>query len=52
MTPTRSERTRVVGLFGASMVLNGVISLVTIPIVTGIAGADHWASMATGACAT
>jgi hypothetical protein len=37
-----------VGLFGASMVLNGVMSLITIPIVTGIAGADHWASMATG----
>lgn len=45
---TRRERTRTVGLFGASMVLNGVMSLVTIPIITGIAGADHWASMATG----
>lgn len=43
-----SARTHTVGLFGASMVLNGAISLITIPIVTGIAGADHWASMATG----
>lgn len=43
-----SARGRTVGLFGASMVLNGVMSLITIPIVTGIAGADHWASMATG----
>lgn len=39
---------RAVGLFGVSTVLNGAMSLVTIPIVTGIAGADHWASMATG----
>ena len=30
------------------MALNGAISLITIPIVTGIVGADHWASMATG----
>ena len=30
------------------MALNGAMSLITIPIVTGIAGADHWASMATG----
>jgi hypothetical protein len=37
-----------VGLFGVSMVLNGAMSLITIPIVTGIAGATHWASMATG----
>ena len=45
---SRTQRTRTVGLFGASMVLNGVMSLVTIPIITGVAGADHWASMATG----
>jgi hypothetical protein len=43
-----SARGRTVGLFGASMVLNGAMSLITIPIVTGIAGATHWASMATG----
>jgi len=36
------------GLFGASVVLNGVISLITIPIVIAVAGADPWASMATG----
>jgi hypothetical protein len=39
---------RAVGLFSVSTVLNGAMSLVTIPIVTGIAGAEHWASMATG----
>ena len=36
------------GLFGASVVLNGAISLITIPIVIAVAGADPWASMATG----
>lgn len=41
-------RSATVGLFGVSMALNGAISLITIPIVTGIAGAEHWASMATG----
>jgi hypothetical protein len=30
------------------VVLNGVISLITIPIVIAVAGADPWASMATG----
>lgn len=40
--------TRRLGLFGASVVLNGVISLITIPIVIAVAGADPWASMATG----
>lgn len=39
---------RRLGLFGASVVLNGVISLITIPIVIAVAGADPWASMATG----
>jgi hypothetical protein len=40
--------TRRLGLFGASVLLNGVISLITIPIVIAVAGADPWASMATG----
>ena len=40
--------TRRLGLFGASVVLNGAISLLTIPIVIAVAGADPWASMATG----
>ncbi len=40
--------TRRLGLYGASVVLNGVISLITIPIVIAMAGADPWASMATG----
>jgi len=48
MMAVRKNRGTTVGVFGVSMVLNGVISLITIPIVTGIAGADHWASMATG----
>lgn len=39
---------RRLGLYGASVVLNGVISLITIPIVIAVAGADPWASMATG----
>lgn len=47
-TGSRSERGAAVGLFGVSMALNGTISLIAIPIVTGIAGAAHWASMATG----
>jgi hypothetical protein len=42
------SRSTTVGLFGVSMMLNGAISLITIPIVTGLAGAVHWASMATG----
>lgn len=40
--------TRRLGLFGVSVLLNGVISLITIPIVIAVAGADPWASMATG----
>lgn len=43
----RARRTNVV-LFAATVVLNGTISLVTIPILVAVAGADHWASMATG----
>ncbi|CAN5254217.1 hypothetical protein BH11ACT5_BH11ACT5_22670 [soil metagenome] len=39
---------RRLGLFGVSVLLNGVISLITIPIVIAVAGADPWASMATG----
>ena len=35
---SRAAHGTTVGLFGVSMVLNGAISLVTIPIVTGIAG--------------
>ena len=40
--------TRRLGLFGVSVLLNGVISLITIPIVIAVAGANPWASMATG----
>ena len=40
--------TRRLGLFGVSVLLNGAISLITIPIVIAVAGADPWASMATG----
>jgi hypothetical protein len=36
------------GLFGISVLLNGTISLITIPIIVAIAGAEPWASMATG----
>ena len=36
------------GLYGASVVLNGAISLITIPVIVAIAGAGPWASMATG----
>lgn len=48
MSGIRTGHRTTVGLFGLTVALNGAISLVTIPIVTGIAGADHWASMATG----
>lgn len=43
-----ASRRRTVGLYGLTVVLNGAISLVTIPIVVASAGADHWASLATG----
>lgn len=36
------------GYFGATVLLNGLISLLTIPIVVSVVGADSWASMATG----
>lgn len=40
--------TRRFGLYGATVVLNGAISILTIPIVVAVAGANPWASMATG----
>ena len=40
--------TRRFGLFGVSVLLNGTVSLVTIPVVVAMAGAAPWASMATG----
>lgn len=36
------------GYFAATVLLNGAISLLTIPIVVAVVGADSWASMATG----
>jgi hypothetical protein len=39
---------RRLGFFGATVVLNGLMSLITIPVVVAVAGADAWASMATG----
>ncbi|HTL40551.1 MAG TPA: hypothetical protein VL294_03680 [Pseudolysinimonas sp.] len=41
-------RVRGLGLFGLSVLLNGVVSLITIPVLVAVAGADRWASMATG----
>ncbi|MDJ0333783.1 hypothetical protein QMG83_00950 [Salinibacterium sp. G-O1] len=41
-------RVRALGLYGLTVVLNGTVSLVSIPIVVAIVGADQWASMATG----
>lgn len=43
-----SDGTRSLGIFGATVILNGAISLFTIPIVVAVVGADAWASMATG----
>jgi hypothetical protein len=48
MTPADGRRGAAVGLFGVSTLLNAAMSLITIPIITGIAGAEHWASLATG----
>jgi hypothetical protein len=42
------QRTRGLGLFGLSVVLNGGVSLISIPVVVAVVGADPWASMATG----
>lgn len=46
--PALARRARGFGLFGLSVVLNGAVSLLTIPVVVAVAGADPWASMATG----
>jgi hypothetical protein len=46
--PSRTERGATVGLFSVSTALNGLMSVIAIPVVTGIAGATHWASLATG----
>ncbi len=43
-----TQRVRALGLYGATVVLNGVVSLLSIPVVVAIVGAEHWASMATG----
>lgn len=42
------HRTRGLGLFGLSVVLNGGVSLISIPVIVAVVGADPWASMATG----
>ncbi|MBX3195280.1 MAG: hypothetical protein KF727_09320 [Microbacteriaceae bacterium] len=42
------ERSGGLGLFGLSVLINGVVSLITIPALVAVAGADAWASMATG----
>ena len=42
------ERSRGIGLFGLSVLLNGSVSLVSIPVIVAVVGADPWASMATG----
>lgn len=36
------------GYFGATVLLNGAISLISIPIVVSVVGAHSWASMVTG----
>ena len=45
---SKRATTRRLGLYGLSVLLNGAISLITIPIVIAVVGADPWASMATG----
>ena len=42
------RRSRGIGLFGLSVVLNGTVSLISIPVLVAGAGADAWASMGTG----
>lgn len=42
------ERSRGIGLFGISVLLNGSVSLISIPVIVAVVGADAWASMATG----
>ncbi len=46
--PRLLQRTRGLGLFGLSVVLNGGVSLISIPVIVAVVGADPWASMATG----
>ncbi len=46
--PELRARSRGIGLFGLSVLLNGSVSLVSIPVIVAVAGADPWASMATG----
>lgn len=41
-------RSKGLGLFGLSVVLNGAVSLVSIPVIVAVVGAEPWASMATG----
>lgn len=41
-------RLRSFGLFGITVVLNGSISILAIPVIVALAGAGPWASMATG----
>jgi hypothetical protein len=43
-----AARVRGLGLFGLSVLLNGAVSLITIPVIVAVAGAEPWASMATG----
>lgn len=47
-TPRLLRRTRGLGLFGLSVVLNGGVSLISIPVIVAVVGAEPWASMATG----
>ncbi len=46
--PRLLQRTRGLGLFGLSVVLNGGVSLISIPVIVAMVGAGPWASMATG----
>jgi hypothetical protein len=46
--PRLLQRTRGLGLFGLSVVLNGGVSLISIPVIVAVVGAEPWASMATG----
>ncbi len=48
VAPRLLQRTRGLGLFGLSVVLNGGVSLISIPVIVAVVGAEPWASMATG----
>jgi len=48
VNPLASGRSRGLGLFGLSVLLNGAVSLVTIPVIVAVVGAEAWASMGTG----